>query len=486
MNFLFVILSAALFVAPLFNTGVYFLGWVALIPFLYVIKNKKQNEIILYSWFLGMLIMAGSCYWLYYPVALHSPIPGPVAALLVMILFVLLGLFYAFWGYLYSVIKSRQGFYPFILAFSWTGIEFIRYYFLTALPFGFLGYTQHGYNSLLQFAEIGGVFLVSFIVLLINGYIYSILFLRNKKAFFVLTIILIAITAAGTLRYYQIANKNYDKLSAGVVSTAVSQEDKWRPEMVENNLKKISELAVNLSEKTLIITPETSLTFDLIRNNYYREMFFEQIEEIDSYIIAGSLALGPEDEIYNTSFLLAPNKEILDLYRKNALVPFGEYLPLEDVLKNIVNLNISSQAPGQKVTKFETDYAFWISPICSEILNPDFLRNNTADTDFIINQSNEAWFGISNLQEQMWTAAVFRAVENRRAVIKAGNFAFSGLIHPSGQTLSRTDPGEIAATEVDIVLNNTETFYQKGGNWIGLISVFLILMFVSIKSYKYN
>ncbi|MFW5985641.1 MAG: apolipoprotein N-acyltransferase [Halanaerobiaceae bacterium] len=484
MKKILLFISAVMLVLPFSYPELYFLSWFAFLPLLYVIEKSTPREAGLWGWVLGTFLMAGTTYWLYFPVVNHTGLPGPFVILLVSVLFVLLGLFYALWGYVYVFIKSRRGFYPFVFAFSWTGIEYLRYLVLRALPFSFVGYTQVGFNSLLQFAEMGGVFLLSFIIALINGYLFSLIFLKKKKALFSLVIISLLVISGGSFRFYQIQQKEREHISAGIINTVVPQENKWRPENVKENINIITEFSQEAKESQLIVAPETSLTFDILRNSYYREIFDEKIEGLDNYIQVGSQAQGEGGGIYNSSFLIGPGQEVIQRYKKNALVPFGEYIPFENIIKQIIDIRLGSQVPGEEITIFQTNFATWITPICSEILNPDYIRNNVAKAQFIINQSNEAWFEISSLQEQMWTAATFRAVENRRSVLRSGNFAYAGVLLPTGETRFRSSLKEAGINQTRIDLNQQETLYQQMGNIAGLGSLLLILLFLIMKSYR--
>ena len=485
MKILMVIVAALLFVIPLSYPGWFFLGWLAILPLLYVLEKSSGKKGVLLGWLFGFVFMAATSYWLFIPIQSHTGIPVPIILILLVILFALLGLFYALWSYLYLFIKPNNRFSPFFVALSWTALEYFRYTLLTVFPFGFAGYTQVSFSSLLQFAELGGVFLLSFIVILFGGFIFNVLYHGNRKSILALIGLLIIILGAGYFRYYQVERFAYEEISTGVINTNVPQEDKWEPDMVKDNLQEIVDKAYVLEETDLIITPETSLTFDLLRNSYYKEIFLKKIEGHDTYFQVGSQARGEEGrEMYNSSFLISPRGEILQRYNKMSLVPFGEYLPLEGLVNRLFDLNIGSQTPGREIVVFSNEFGSFINPICSEILNPDFIRKNAARAQFIVNQSNEAWFGVSNLQRQMWTAAVFRAVENRRSVARSGNYARAGVVFPSGKTHFSTSPKTVGAQNSKVYLHQARTFYQRAGNFAGLGSLLILLLMVVIKGYR--
>lgn len=485
MELLLIFISALFLFLPLSRPFLFFLSWFALIPLFYVLDTKSNKAGFFAGWLLGFFLMGLSGYWLYYPVKDFTGIPSPVVFLMLIILFILLGLFYAAWGYLYKKISSGQNLRPFLVAISWVGIEYLRFRILTFYPFAFTGYTQTQFRPLIQFAEAGGVFLISFIVILINAYFYRLFFYKHRKSLLALIIIFVCIITAGSYRYLRFENIDYQTKDIGIVQTMVPQEDKWAPENVKNNLNYLVEQSGKLLDNNLVITPETSLTFDLKYNNYYSNIFFEKIKNYDTYLQMGSQSARENfSGKYNSSFLVSPQGKIIQRYDKNKLVPFGEYVPFSYYVNRIPGINQGSLLSASEVTLFETDFASWKTFICSEILNPVFVRHYSPQAEFIITQSNEAWFGVSNLQKQMWIATIFRAVENRRAIAKSGNYAINGIIRPSGMVEIKTEVENRGVIRGLISLNDTKTFYQRKGDFVGYASLFLLLVLLFLKSFK--
>ena len=233
----------------------------------------------------------------------------------------------------------------------------------------------------------------------------------------------------------------------------------------------------------LVITPETSLTFDITRNEYYRDILKNKLKSLNTYLQVGSQAASVKDDNfkkYNSSFLISPAGKIENRYNKNRLVLFGEFIPFQKFVNNVAGTNLRSLTRGKGVEIFKTDFSNWKTVICSEILNPLFFQKNINKIDFVINQSNEAWYNKSNLKNQMWYGAKFRAVENRCSVVKAGNYAYNGLILPSGKQIKR-DVNKKESFVVEIKINHTSTLYQKWGNYIGYISAIIWGLFIIIK-----
>jgi apolipoprotein N-acyltransferase len=480
-----IILSALLMTLPLSYPGLYYLSWIALVPFLFSIKNDAPVQGFKKGFLLGYIMFISISFWLYFPLVNFSGLPWIICLLLLAIAFIIPGFFYGLWAWTYILLSKKKSCSAFFLAFSWTGLEYLRYRILPALPFGFAGYTQRGFFPLLQLADVGGVFLLSFTVILINGYFFKLFQQRKLRNIIPLCIILIIILVYSNIRLSEIENGDSQYFEVGLVQTVISPDEKWKLSNLESNIDLLLDRSRQFSDPDLIIWPESSLTFDLIRNEYYRRKLINGLSGLDAHIQAGSLAIiDDRDEIFNSSFLFTPEGRIGNRYNKMRLVPFGEYLPFAGLIEPLTGFSMLSKSSGQEVVLFRLKPLNWRTVICSEILYPELVQQGIKESDFVVNQSNEAWYLSGNLQEQMWTAAVFRAVENRRAVVKAGNFAYSGIIDPSGKVVIRGRPVQEDILEGKVRTNREETIYQHWGDYIGYISLALVLLLLLIKMIK--
>ena len=141
----------------------FFVSWIGLIPFLLSVNGKKPLQGLSMGVILGITIFLRTAYWLYYPVVNHSGLPWLLSVLVLIILFILLGSVYGFWAWLYLYVDKNANNSPIWLALSWTALEYLRYRLVPSLGFAYLGYTQVRFPQLLQLAEIGGMFLLTFI-----------------------------------------------------------------------------------------------------------------------------------------------------------------------------------------------------------------------------------------------------------------------------------------------------------------------------------
>ncbi|MFW5996163.1 MAG: apolipoprotein N-acyltransferase [Halanaerobiaceae bacterium] len=470
MIFILPVISAILMLIPAYNPQYYFLAWFALLPLLYGFKSiNGRKSLRLQGYIFGVIYFFGISYWIYHPLDIFGGMPLPLALLLLILLAGLLALFFVLWTEVFHLFGGKNSFSPFLLALTWTGIEYFRYLVLSDFPFGFAGYTQAELIPLLQLADIGGVFLISFIVLLVNGYLFKMIYYRRLRSVASLVVLIIIVGAYGGVNYYQYRNQDYEEITTGIVYTDIPQDEKWRSDLIEQRIDELFEPVENKEEVDLFITPESGLTFDYVRNEYYREKFLERLETVNSYFAVGSLSRLQDEETrrYNSVFLFSPKGKQEQRYNKNRLVLFGEYFPLRDYITKVINIPFRNLLSGKEATIFSSPDAAWMTLVCSEVLFPELTASKKAD--FIANQTNEAWFRKSGLHQLMWSASVFRAVEQRKSVVRAGNRSLNGLVSPSGRQVKFIAEGTTNFKQLDVPLHRKETFYQRFGHRFGLV-----------------
>jgi apolipoprotein N-acyltransferase len=436
MEIILIILSGILYVIPFIMPNLYFISWFAFIPFLYAVHGKNKKHTFYKGWLLGFIIMIGVGYPLYFPIKSFTNFPNFLVTILIIIIFVILSLIYGGWAKLYETIKTKDNFNPLLFSFSWFVLEIVRHIILNFFPLGYLGYSQANFNHIIQIADIGGVFLVSFLIVLVNALIFKFIVSKNIRYIIIPIIIFGLVISYG---YFQI--NNYDdiqqSIKVGVIQTNIIQSEKW----LTANIEKHNELFINENSKfkevDLVITPESALTFDINKDVEYREEILNKIDQIDKYYQIGILATKDKGyEFYNSSYLINPDGKIEGRYDKNKLVLFGEKIIFSNLIEKITGYKIHTLIAGDEIKIFNSPFANWKTVICSEILYPEFVARNISETDFIINQSNEAWFNNSKaLKNHMFASLVFRAVENRRSIVKVGNLTYSGVVYPSGKRM---------------------------------------------------
>ena len=174
--------------------------------------------------------------------------------------------------------------------------------------------------------------------------------------------------------------------------------------------------------------------------------------------------------VYNRAFLLNVQGEVVDYADKVHLVPFGEFLPFPFIFQYLGGLTAESgifaHGARHKVLRLpRSDISFGVF-ICYESIFPEITRALMAqDPDFLINTTNDAWFGTTAAPHQHFAQAVLRAVESGRAVVRAANTGISGLIGPSGRIAYSTPLFTTVSFAIDVPLHQGQTIYTRWGDW---------------------
>ena len=476
MNIFLVLLSGIFIVLPFFNPNLFFLSWIAFLPFLYSIHSNKFQNIFFKGWFLGFIILAGVGYPLYYPIQSFSGFNPLIVSFVLILTFGILSLIYGLWAKMFSFLHETNNFNPFLFSFTWLAIEIVRHKIMAFFPLGYIGYTQANFNKLIQIADLGGVFLIGFLILLVNGLLFKILISKKYKFMLYLVLIMILVFSYGIyqINIYETLNNN---IKVGIIQTNIEQSEKWKAQNIEEYTDLVVQNRKLFEDVDLIVSPESALTFDINRDNKYRKEILKRIDKINKYFQLGFLATkGDENRYYNSSYLMSPSGEIINRYDKNKLVLFGEKVLFPDLISKFTGYKLNSLKSGKSIDIFKTPVAQWKTVICSEILYPEYLSQQNNKVDFIINQSNEAWFEDDrSFQNQMFASLVFRAIENRKSIVKAGNKTYGGIVYPSGKR-KKINPGNKAKI-LKVNVNSGSSFFAKNNRYLmNAVLVFLIIL----------
>jgi len=203
--------------------------------------------------------------------------------------------------------------------------------------------------------------------------------------------------------------------------------------------------------------------------------FTEDLKRIGIPMLVGSPDIGDDGQVYNTAFLVGKDGQIRGRYDKRHLVPFGEYVPLHQIFFFLDKLavGIGELGRGQQASVFSLDGSRFSVAICYEVIFPgevrEFVRNGAG---FLVNITNDAWFGRSGAPAQHLAMAAMRAVENGTYLIRAANTGITAIIAPTGQILAHTDIFTEAILSGTIQARQGETPYTRYGDvlaWVALV-----------------
>ncbi|GAB6139142.1 apolipoprotein N-acyltransferase [Halanaerobaculum tunisiense] len=482
MSYLLAVITGVLLAIPFQFPKWALISWLGLIPFCYGLEDETPYKAFRLGWLMGSIFLLISGKWLFYPLINFSGYPWFICLLLLVIALSIIGLYFGLFAWITKILEKNLSIsLVIILPLTWTGMEYIRTLFSFQYLFGFLSYSQSAIPELIQLAQYGGLYLVSYLIALVNVILY--LGLKKEKNENKLTYILTAILIVGLIFSYGNLELNQetkviDELQLGLIQPNIPQKMKLDASKEGQIINKINNLTNQQMKQEkgldLLIWPETAI----LRNYDPQEKFPFYFVKSIPLLVGGFIE--KDGDYLNSALLVEEDNTISKYYSKNRLVPWGEYVPYPNLLSDFITSNLNHLTPGTKLKDFELDNISWINPICSEILNPFYIHKLYQNNDLIINISNEAWFQESKAPWQMLQAAIFRAVEYQVPLIKVSNTGISGLINDQGEVITRTDLFTTTSLYLDLKIPaRSPTIYQRFGYLFGravLISLALLLL----------
>jgi apolipoprotein N-acyltransferase len=328
------------------------------------------------------------------------------------------------------------------LAFAalWMAQEAFRGWFLTGFPWMYSGYSQLD-GPLAGLAPVGGVWLISFVLALSAALLCNLPArrLRQRKAFMAAGVaLLLAPWAAGVaLKSHAWTTPAGAPLSIAAVQGNIEQEMKWDPAQVNAQLALYRDMTFTAKRTDLVIWPETAVPILLDQATGYLGMMGKFAADRHSALITGvpiRQESNGQRRFYNGVTVTGDGE---GTYLKQKLVPFGEYVPLQDLLRGVISffdLPMSDFARGANDQTLLRAKGYSIATfICYEVVYPEFAAGMSAHSDLLLTISNDTWFGTSIGPLQHLQMAQMRALEAGRWMIRATNNGVTALIDPHGQ-----------------------------------------------------
>ena len=476
------------------------LAWIALAPLLVSLWDKKPKEAFMSGMLAGIFYFFGTLYWIYHSITYYGSVPLVVSLFVVLLLCLYLSLYPGVFALIFSH-KIRTTRLPALLLAPvfWVSLEFVRSYALTGFPWSSIGYSQYRFLYGIQVADITGIYGVSFLVVAVNGAIADIFISRKRIAemplfparqafisYSIMSLVIIAVFSYGYWRLHEHREGNSVRVS--VIQGNIEQDMKWEPAYQHEVITIYEDLSKQAaaSSPSLIVWPETSLPFFFDDSSHSRELVAFQ-RQLGTYLLFGSvLVKSPPSEktpasLTNSAILLEKNGNVSFMYDKIHLVPFGEYIPLRNIFffVNKLVVGIGDYVPGDKYIKAQTVFGSFGTFICYEIIFPGLVRKFYAkDGDFIVTITNDAWFGKTAGPYQHFSMAVFRAIENRKPVIRAANTGISGFIDSNGRIMKTSALFERQIETMDVKTDHSRSLYSRYGDIFSYLCIVTALTFL--------
>ena len=445
--------------------------------------SAKRTALRYYLYGLGMYGVGAS--WIFVSIHEYGGASVYLAALLVSLFVAGVSLPSLLQGYVFGLLTSTVS--PgvrtvFVFAACWAGHEWLLTWFLTGFPWLFVGYSQLQ-TPLLGYALLSGVLGVGFVVALISALLGFFIFFPQRKRGLISGLMIAALVLIGSWLASTEFTQPERSISVSLVQGNIDQAVKWRREMVQPIINTYLELSEPEWGRDLIIWPEAAITVFRDRAGKLLEHLDTKGEDAGSTLILGIPDRDSQGNFMNAAIGVGVAESE---YFKRRLVPFGEYVPMEDVLRGLIgffNLPMSHNKVGEAIQPpMQLDSAWLGMSICYEIVYPDLVRSHETVPGILATISNDSWFGRSIGPLQHFQMARMRAVENGRYLLRSTNNGVTAVIDHRGKVQSSLPQFEPGVLRGDAEIRTGQTPFGKLGHWP---LVFLLMLIFVISFFQY-
>jgi apolipoprotein N-acyltransferase len=461
-------------------SGHFWLAPFAMMPLLYSCLVNAPRAAAWHGFFFGCGLFLAGTYWFYVSIHVFGGAPLWVAIFLMLSVVTIMGLYNALAAWLISKLaRGRIASLVVVAPSAWVVVEWLRGWFLSGFPWMTLGYGQID-SPLAGFATVLGVYGVSLAVLLCAASLLAALLSASQSRYVFLSIALLPWIAGHVLLKVDWTRPVGDALRTTIVQGGVSQDRKWLPEQFNKTLALYRDATLSGKDHSLIVWPEVALPATIDQVETYLGEIEERLLANDQSLLLGILERNFSNaEIYNSVLML--NGKERRTYRKRHLVPFGEYFPVPDFIREwmrLMSLPNSDMTPGDATQALlETTGGEKIAvAICYEDAYGAEQLYAFPVATLIVNVSNDAWFGDTIAPHQHLEIARMRALEVGRFVIRATNNGVSAYIDEKGRILQTGPQFEFVSMTRDVQPLAGMTPYARTGNGLLIALLCSVLM----------
>ena len=457
------------------------LAWVWLVPAFLCALQRSPREALADGWLAGTVFFVVLLRWLDHTFQNYSAIPWPVTWLPIAALAAYCGLYAGLVCAAVGRLRGRlgDGWALAVAPALWVAGEWVRDWLMGGFPWGLLGYSQHLALPVIQVAEIGGVYLVTLLLVSVNAVIAGLCVLgwrRVAPGLASVALLLMGSLAFGwwtlSQEFGPATGRAVRLVEIAVIQPSIQQNQKWDPVYQARTLDLYESLTRQAArtKPAAIFWPETAAPIFLRGDPALLARLAALSREIQVPLLVGSLDVlpGPRGQFLNSAFLLG-DQGITAKYDKIHLVPFGEYVPLAGLFGFVRQWAqfISDFAAGSRQTVFPLSGAPFGTVICYEVIFPGLFRGFVlGGASFMANITNDAWFGQTSGPWQHLGMLPLRAVENRVAIARAANTGISAFVGPDGRVGPVLPLFERGFLNARVPLRSRTTLYTRFGDWL--------------------
>ena len=476
------------FSLPPYN--LFYINFFSYPAFLLVLLLHSKNKVISFNfgWIFGFAFFISNLYWITHSLSFEDMFK-PLIPFALILIPLFLGLFYGISTLVFSFLNPKKNILSIlILATSLSVFEYIRSFLFGGFPWNLISFSFTNNLEFIQLLSLTGTYAFNSIIILLF-LLPTILFFNYKKNLkiniFIISIIVIFVNyfwGKLNLRQYELTKKKDLGFTIKIISPKININRYFQN---ENPSKFISEL-IDISEpnplnKTIFILPEgilSSINFEDLKN--FKDLFSNNYSKKHKIILG--MNIYENEKIYNSLLVLNNELKILDKYYKNNLVPFGEFLPFEKILQNLgfkkITQGYQSFSSDNRRDLIKLNEYNFVPLICYEVIFSGKINKSKRKYDFILNISEDGWFGNSIGPHQHYSHLIFRSIEEGKAVIRSSNNGISAYISPKGQVIDKILTTEKGFIEFRSFKKSNKTIFSSQGNKIFFYFLFIYISLI--------
>ncbi len=425
----------------------------------------------------GFAAFATGTYWLIISIHGFGGSPLWLALFLMLALFALMASYHALCGWFVARSESRIRAYSWCLAWpgAWVLMEWLRGWLLTGFPWLSLGYGQLD-GPLAAWAPVGGVYGVSFLTAMIAGLLLCLW--RGDARDRVIAAIGLFALAVGTwvLTDREWTGADGPALDVALVQGSIPQDQKWLPRQRRPTLRLYRDLTFNGPPADLVVWPEVAVPAMAHEVDAYLDDVQERAVARDMQLLLGIMVYDfDREQFYNSLLAVGPQQGV---YHKRHLVPFGEFFPVPDFVREwmrLMSLPYRDAAHGKRDQPPLRAGDVALSPsICYEDAFGAEQLDFLPESGLLVNVSNDAWFGDSIAPHQHLQMARMRSLETGRPMLRTTNTGITAIIGPDGVIVDQVPQFETVVLRGRVRAHTGSTPYIVTGNLPVLALAFLV------------
>jgi apolipoprotein N-acyltransferase len=476
--------------------GLGWAAWFALMPLIFLIREREGINTAFFGGLLaGALQAFALLIWIPGVLTQFGSIAAPLAWFLFILLALFLGVYPGLACALTAYCVSHAGRrWLFVFPFAWVAVEYLR----TFSPFGgfpwlLLGYSQTDWPRVIQCADLTGVYGVSFIIAGLNTGLAWLWISRSRLIQRVCPLAISVVALCGCLFYGEVSLRRWNNVPMDFKAAILQGDiDLEEPNSITNwkfkdGYRRMAD-GLGPGYADLLLLPESPSPFSYQYDADYRETMQNLARRFSLGLVLNNVRYretASAQGYLNTAYFVDGRGMDIGYYDKIHLVPFGEYIPWRRLFffAETISKDVSDFQAGSEYATFSLGSHSSNAIICFEAIFPGLVRRFVHNgSQLIINLTNDRWYGDSAAPFQHLAMARWRALENRRFMLRAANSGISAVINPTGEVQAQTEILKKAVCVGSFSFLSEASFYARHGDVFAVACAIMMLLFILLAS----